>query len=153
MSYLQYGIVVWGQTFASYIDCIAKVQKKAVRIISHQSYLSHSLPIFKELRLLHVSDIIQLKLLIFVYEAVNNIISSCFHEFFTYNSTVHSYNTRQSHRGDIFMVQTNSSLYGLKSIRYLGAKSWNELPMEIRKLSSKKVFKKKLKAYLIDSMQ
>ena len=100
-----------------------------------------------------VSDIIQLKLLIFVYEAVNNIISSCFHEFFTCNSTVHSYNTRQSHRGDIFMVQTNSSLYGLKSIRYLGAKSWNELPMEIRKVSSKKVFKKKLKAYLIDSMQ
>ena len=153
MSYLQYGIVVWGLTFASYIDCIAKVQKKAVRIISHQSYLSHSLPIFKELRLLRVSDIIQLKLLIFVYEAVNNIISSCFHEFFTYNSTVHSYNTRQSHRGDIFMVQTNSSLYGLKSIRYLGAKSWNELPMEIRKLSSKKVFEKQLKEYLIDSMQ
>ena len=31
---------------------------------------------------LQVSDIIQLKLLIFVYETVNNNISSCFHEFF-----------------------------------------------------------------------
>ena len=28
MSYLQYGKVVWGLTFASYIDCIAKVKKK-----------------------------------------------------------------------------------------------------------------------------
>ena len=121
------------------------IKTKAVGIISHQSYLSHSFPIFKELRLLRVSDIIQLKLPIFVYEAVNNNISSCFHEFFTYNSTVHSYNTRQSHRDDIFMVQANSSLYGLKSSRYLGAKSWNELPMEIRKLSFKKVFKKSLK--------
>jgi len=73
--------------------------------------------------------------------------------FFNYNSSVHGYNTRQSQRGDIFMIQTNSSLYGLKSIRYLGAKSWNELPMEIRKLSSKKLFKKKLKAYLIHSMK
>ena len=127
--------------------------KKAVMIISHQSYLSHSLPIFKELRLLRVSDIIQLKLPIFVYEAVNNNISSCFYEFFNNNSIVHSYNTRQSHRGDIFMVQINSSLYGLKSIRYLGTKSWNGLPMEIRKLSSRKVFMKKLKAYSIDSMK
>ena len=74
MSSLQYGIVVLGLTFASYIDCIAKIEKKAVRIISHQSHLSHSLPIFKELR--------QLKLLIFVYETINNSILSCFHEFF-----------------------------------------------------------------------
>ena len=51
------------------------------------------------------------------------------------------------------MVQTNSSLYGLKSIRYLGAKYWNELPAEIRNSSSKTVFKKKLKTYLINTMQ
>ena len=37
--------------------------------------------------------------------------------------------------------------------RYLGAKSWNEQPIEIRKFFSKKLFKGKLKAYLIDSMQ
>ena len=104
MSFLQYGIVVWGLTFASYTNCIAKIQKKAIRIISHQSYISHSLPIFQELRLLRISDIIQLKLLTFVYETINNSIPSCFHEFFNHNSSVHNYNTRQSHRGDIFMV-------------------------------------------------
>ena len=54
MSFLQHGIVVWGLTFALYVDCIARIKKKAVRIISHQSYLSHSLPIFNELRLLSV---------------------------------------------------------------------------------------------------
>ena len=150
---MQYGIVVLGLTFASYIDCIAKIQKKAIRIISHQSYTSHSLPIFKELRSLRIPDIIQLKLLTFDYETTNNSISSCFHEFFNHNSSVHNYNTRQSHRGDIVIVQTSSSLYGLKSIRYLGAKYWNELPAEIRNSSSKTVFKKKLKTYLIDTMQ
>jgi len=68
--------------------------------------------------------------------------------FFNYNSSVHGYNTRQSQRGDIFMVQTNNSLYGLQSIRYLGAKSWNELPMEIRNLSSKNVFAKMSPSFL-----
>ena len=28
MPYLQYGVVVWGLTFASYIDCIAKIKRK-----------------------------------------------------------------------------------------------------------------------------
>ena len=41
MSFLQYGITVWGQACASYIDPIIKLQKKAVRIHSHQSLLCH----------------------------------------------------------------------------------------------------------------
>ena len=64
------------------------------------------------------------KLLTFVYETVNNSIPFCFQEFFNYNSSVHNHKTKQLHRGDIFMVQTNSSRYRLKLIRYLGAKSW-----------------------------
>ena len=35
MSFLQYGITIWGQTFDSYLDPIFKLQKKAVRAISH----------------------------------------------------------------------------------------------------------------------
>ena len=34
VSFLQYGLIVWGQTYASYIDPIFKLQKKAVRAIS-----------------------------------------------------------------------------------------------------------------------
>ena len=57
MSFLQYGIVIWGQTFSSYIEPIFKLQKKAIRTISHQTALSHSLPLFKGLQLLRVSDV------------------------------------------------------------------------------------------------
>ena len=35
MSFLQYGIVAWGQTFDSYFDPLSKLQKRAVRAISH----------------------------------------------------------------------------------------------------------------------
>ena len=101
MSFLQYGIAVWRLTFASYTDYIAKIQKKTIRTISHQPYLSHSLPIFKELKLLRVSDIFQLKLITFVYESMSNSNPSCFHEFFHFNSSVYSHKTRQSNRGDI----------------------------------------------------
>ena len=62
MSFLQYGIAIWGKTFSSYIEPIFKLQKKAIRTISHQTVLSHSLPLFKGLQLLRVSDVFKLKL-------------------------------------------------------------------------------------------
>jgi len=65
MSFLQYGIVAWGQTFDSYIEPLFKLQKRAVRAISHQPFLAHSLPIFKDLKLLRIVDIFKLKLLFF----------------------------------------------------------------------------------------
>ena len=71
LSFLQYGLIVWGQTFASYIDPIFKLQKKAVRAISFQPRLSPSFPIFKDLKLLKLSEIFELRLLTFVYDSVN----------------------------------------------------------------------------------
>ena len=40
MSFFQHGIVIWGQTFSSYIDPLFKLQKKAIRTIPHQTALT-----------------------------------------------------------------------------------------------------------------
>ena len=136
MSFLQYGIVAWGQTFDAYIEPLFKLQKRAVRAISHQPFLAHSLPIFKDLKLLRIVDILKtvdiLKLLSFRYVSVNMVALVCFHDFVFLNLTVQCHNTRQSTCGDLFLANINTSQYGLKSIRYLGAKLWHELPFAIR---------------------
>ena len=49
-------------------------------------------------------------------------------------------------------VPKNSLQYGLKSIRYLGAKLWNALPVELRNAPSKILFKRKLKIYLLEKV-
>ena len=66
MSFLQYGITVWGQTYDSYLDPILKLQKKAVRAISHEHLMSHIIPISKNLKLLRLQDIFRVKMLSFV---------------------------------------------------------------------------------------
>ena len=152
MSFLQYGIVAWSQTFDSYIEALSKLQKRAVRAISHQPFLAHSLPIFKDLKLLRVVDIFKLRLLSFVYESVNMVGPDYFHNFFSLNSTVHCHNTKQSTRGDLFLANINTAQYGLKSIRYLGAKLWNELPIALRTSPSKFTFKKSLKLHFLNAM-
>ena len=150
VSFLQYGLIVWGQAYQSYIDPIFKLQKKAVRAISFQPRCSPSVPIFKELKLLRISDIFELRLLTFVFDSVNKTSPTCFHNFFLFSSSVHQYCTRQASQGDLFLSRMNSLQYGLKSIRYLGAKLWNALPVEIRNAPSKRSFKTNLKSYLLN---
>ena len=103
VSFLQYGIIVWSQTFASYVDPIFKLQKRAVRAISHEKAFSHSTPIFGSLKLLSLHDIFKLRLLTFIFESINKLTPSCFNNFFTLNISVHHYETRQSFRGDIYL--------------------------------------------------
>ena len=152
LPFLQYGLIVWGQTYASYIDPIFKLQKRAVRAISFQPRMSPSLPIFNDFKLLKLSEIFELRLLTFVFDSINKTSPSCFHDFFLLSSSVHQYSTRQASQGDLYMFKKNSLQYGLKSIRYHGAKLWNTLPLELRNAPTKIMFKTKLKIYLLNKV-
>ena len=90
-------------------------------------------------------------ILTFVFKALNKISPTCFHNYFTPNSSVHRIGTRQATRGDLFKSFKNTTLYGLKTIKYFGSKLWNTLPLFIRISSSTSVFRSCLKAFFIDS--
>ena len=152
LSFLQYGLIAWGQTYASYTEPIFRLQKKAVRAISFQPRMSPSLPIFKDLKLLKLSDIFELRLLTFLFDSINKTSPDCFHNFYLFSSSAHQYSTRQASHGDLYMTQQNSLHYGLKSIRYLGSKLWNKLPVELRNAPSKLFFKRNLKIYLLNKV-
>ena len=85
LSFLQYGLIVWGQTYASYIEPVFRLQQKAIRAISFQPRLSPSLPIFKDLELLRLSDILYHRLLTFVFDSVKKTSPESFHNFFVFN--------------------------------------------------------------------
>ena len=84
-------------------------------------------------------------MLSFVFELVNKINPTCFHNFFTWTSCIHKYHTRHSYLVDVFLTHKNSLQYGLKSVRYMGAKTWNDLPEKLRNSPSKFSFKNHLK--------
>ena len=147
-SFLQYGIVVWGLTYEVHTKPIYLLQKKVLRAIAFKSFTSESTPIFSDLKILKLYDLFYLKLLTFVCESVNKISPICFHNFFETLTSVHQYNTRQASKGDIFMTQENTLLYGLRSIRYAGAKSWNDIPTLIKQAPSSANFRSKLKSHL-----
>ena len=85
LSFLSYGILVWGSTFESYLNPLLNLQKKVLRSIKFQPFSSPSTQIFQSLKILKVSDILYLKILTFVYKSVNKS-PSCFHDYFTLNA-------------------------------------------------------------------
>ena len=94
--FLQYGILVWGLTYETYIHPLFLLQKRVVRAISFEHFTSPSTPIFSNLKILKIHDLFKLKLLSFVYDCVNKISPSCFHSFFALVESVHQYGIRQT---------------------------------------------------------
>ena len=149
--FLQYGILVWGLTYESYTNPVFLLQKRVIRAISLEHFTSHSTQIFSDLKILKLKDLFQLKLLSFVYESVLKISPVCFHDFFNTLESVHQYSTRQAEKVNIFLPQKNTTQYGLRSVRYHGAKCWNEIPVEIKRSPSLKAFRQKLKSFFFEN--
>ena len=147
-SFLQYGIVVWGLTYDVHIKPIYLLQKRVVKAIAFEHFTSPSTPIFSDLKILKLQDLFQLKLLCFVYDCVNKNSPSCFHNCFESVTNVHQYGTRQATKNDIFLTRKNTLQYGIRSVRFFGAKSWNKIPVDIKRSSSAFSFRQKLRAFL-----
>ena len=144
-SFLNYGIIVWGLTFETYLTPLFLLQKKILRCMKFQPPTAPYLPLFYSLKIVQLEDIIHLNVLTFVYKAINKLSPVYFHNYFTLDSSVHRFATRQATRGDLFISLKRTTLYGLKTVQYFGSKLWNTLPLFIRVAASITVFRSQLK--------
>ena len=89
--HLNYGLYLWGFSPKRLII----LQKKAVRTISLSRYLSHSTPLFKNLKILKIDDQYSIQLYKLYYKNTNNLLPSYFNSFTPYyNNGEHSQNLR-----------------------------------------------------------
>ena len=66
--HINYGSLLWGHAGGA----LDKIQKKAVRTITYSNYIAHSEPLLKELNLLKVKDLFELKILKFLFKLYHN---------------------------------------------------------------------------------
>ena len=89
--HLIYGLYLWG------LNCkrLKILQKKAVRILAFRPYISHSTPIFKNLKILKLEDLYTIQLYKFYYKNTNNLLPSYFNSFTPYyNNENHNHDLR-----------------------------------------------------------
>ena len=72
--YLNYAAEVWGDACSSLILSILKLQKRAIRIITHSQRLEHTTPLFLKLYILRVEEIFFYKIALAMFK-VYHIIS------------------------------------------------------------------------------
>ena len=87
--HLIYGLYLWG------LNCkrLKILQKKAVRVLAFKPYISHSTPIFKDMKILQLEDLYTMQLYKFYYKNTNNLLPSYFSSFTPFNEN-HNHNLR-----------------------------------------------------------
>ena len=75
--HINFGSLVWGANQQR----IGKLQKKAVRTITHSHYIAHTEPILKELHLLKAEDMFALKILNFLHKLAHNTLPPYFERY------------------------------------------------------------------------
>ena len=80
------------------------------------------------MRILKLADMVHINILTFVFKAMNKLSPIHCHNYFMPSYTIHSFETCQATRSDLFLSLKRISLYGLKSVQYFDSKLLNCLP-------------------------
>ena len=146
LPHLYYGITVWGNAHETYINRLQVLQKRAIRIISHASFLAHTQPLFSSLKILRLNDMYKYQAAIFMYLCTKQLLPQSLLELFSFNNQVHNYNTRSASN---FHIPLSRTSFYQRSIIYNGPILWNSLPCAIRNTKSLNTFKRSYKKNLL----
>ena len=148
LPYLNYGILIWGNTCKSYLDKLVKLQKWAVRTISNSHYRSHTAPIFAKYNVLNVTDMYTFELGVFMYRYSMNELPSSFKYYFKKRSDIHNYSTRHCNN---YNLTKNKKTFSDHSVRTSGPYLWNTLENQLKQSKSVKHFRNQFKQKLIST--
>ena len=151
-SHLTYGLPVWGSADQRYLDKIALLQKKAVRVINFADFHAHTSPLFKESNILTLNDQTQYMISALMWDLDHDTLPPTLSSYFKKCNLVHQYNTRQVGNDKLYIKKTNTQRYGLKSFQVQGSLVLNKLKEEdlYNNSISKVSFLKKLKKRFVD---
>ena len=92
LPHITYGIMVWGYQR----NRLNNIQKKTIRIITSNKYNSHTEPLFKQLNMLKLEDLLKLQQLKFYFKFNEGSLPVYLQNWdITPNARVHNYNTRE----------------------------------------------------------
>ena len=76
--FLTYGLVVWGNTYATTLKPIVTLQKQALRIITFSKPDAQSSPIFSQLGLIKFMDLVTMQTAVFMFQYYHNLLPKVF---------------------------------------------------------------------------
>ena len=149
--YLSYDIAVWAQAAQTYINQVLALQKRSLRLVYFAPYRSHAIPLFVSSNTLPVNMLYFKSISILMQDVFNKLTPCSISSLFNCSNEIHNYNTRFSSAGNYHRKHSRCN-QKYKSFSRQGAKTWNSIPQELRKLS-KYIFKKNIQNQLLQVLK
>ena len=144
--YLSYCVLIWANSPALTLWPVLRLQKIALRLIASIPRRGSSLSYCKKHNLLRLPELFTYTAGIFMFKYSNSLLPPTFNNLFNKNRTFHCYPTRTSNHLRIPLVKTKiADNFITKS----GAKIWNEITEDIKKIPKLGLFKRKFKECLL----
>lgn len=146
--HLHYCAEVWGHTYKNTLEPLFKLQKRAIRIIHHVPYRSHTNDLFIKSEFLKLHDIIKYNTLQIVYLASRRLLTPNIQCLFLQREDTHNL------RGCMIFKRkrVNSTQKG-HTVSIVGVLAWNKLEDKIKMSESLKVFKLLTKHLMISDYE
>ena len=129
---LEYCCSVWGNCSVEDLNRLLKFQKLSGRLLLNADSLSRSVPLFNTLKWLPIYDIISISKAVLLFKCFHNLAPLYISSQFTRLSDTHSYRTRASLKGDLFISPELCSCdSGRRTFYFSVSTLWNSLPSTI----------------------
>ena len=137
--YINYCIMIWGGTCTSHIKQLETLQKRCIRTITGSTFLAHTSPLFKKLKILKIRDVYNLKLALRAYKNRSTLEAQY--------SRTHSHNTRHH---SLLLPHFERLTTTQNSLHYRLPTLWNTIPIEIKNSQTITQFKRLYKDHLLN---
>ncbi len=145
-SHLTYGLLLWGPSVSAEIsNKVFLKQKRVIRIIHNAKYNAHTDVLFKQSKILKVSEMVQIDILKTVYLYTSDQLPMPLMNVFSYNTT--KYSTRQVNV-PLKRKCNYDPLY--KSFIAKGPRLWDDISNETKNCKHVKSFCSRLKKNMIE---
>ena len=138
--HIEYGLILWGKTHSTYVNKIAVLQKKIIRIINRACFNEHTNQYFINMKILKLNELFDFQVAKYMYRYHHQILPKGLCSAFNLNRHEHQYNTRN-------VFKNYSTKPELKNI---GHSIWTNLPETIKNANNVDIFKKRLKQVLLE---
>ena len=81
--HLLYGLVVWGNTYPTYLSKLITLQNRALRIVTKSGWYQNVLPLFQKFNLLNLQNLHKFETAKLIHNQINQRLSPNFNNYFT----------------------------------------------------------------------
>ena len=144
---------MWGATYPSYLTPLKSLQNTAIKLLSGATRFQSAHLLNKDLSILNLNSLLSQETAKFMYKFIHKQLPVQFHNYFSSVLAINKRSTRASQKKNQLYLPRFRTNRLHRSIKYRGVKVWNDIPNEIKNISSNlSTFKKIHEKHLISQV-